>query len=117
MTKYVCYLLYFIAFGSYALTVAPASAETVTNLDSKTTNTINQIFSEQTSALDTAVQSIGNLVNSAASSTPISTNGKQVVVSESESKASDSAVDASKSNSNQRVPLPSRIFDTPSMQQ
>ena len=107
MATPILFLISLVLAGSSALIAAPSLAD-------------NVIQDEQISATDTTVKSKdSNPASSAANSASNSTNGDQVVVAKTGSKVSDSgsSVAGIASNPNPRVPLYSRIFAVPSMQQ
>ncbi|HEY9297691.1 MAG TPA: hypothetical protein VIQ31_15260 [Phormidium sp.] len=112
MNKCIGYLVFLVLVGTSGAIAAPSFAQTVIQSDTQDANNINQLFSEQIPASAASVQSV-------ADSALNSTNSDRVVVSEAGNKASDSSssVAVSSVKPSQREPLPSRIFDTPSMQQ
>lgn len=118
MSKSIPYLLPVVLAVSSIMIAVSSPAQTVIKSDSQVTDTINPISSEQITATETT-STIGNPASSATKPAPNSTNRDQVVVSETDSKVSDSSspVAGRIDSSNQRVPLFSRIFAAPSMQQ
>lgn len=112
MTKCIGYLVILVLVGTSGAIAAPSFAQTVIPSDTQGANNINQLSSEQIPASAASVQSVADPALN-------STNSDRVVVSEAGSTASDSgsSLAVSSVKRNQREPLPSRIFATPSMQQ
>lgn len=112
MTKCMGYLLFLVFVGISGAIADPSFAQTVIQSDAQGANNINLLSLEQIPASAASVQFVADPALN-------STNSDRVVVSEAGNKASYSGsnIAVTTVKPNKREPLPSRIFDTPSMHQ
>ncbi len=94
-----------------ALIVTPSQAQSLGEANNSNTNNVSPLSSEISTDINTNVLSQPSNLNK-------STNDKPDILSEnSENSSTNSAVTTTSTNSTQRIPISSRIFAVPSMQQ
>ncbi|WP_026732091.1 hypothetical protein [Fischerella sp. PCC 9605] len=111
MHQYLYHLLVLILAANSAAIAIPSQAQTQRKSNPENINNITiPIVSQSSSATNTAVTS--NLGDVGSSS-----NSQPAVISESADSASTTSTEPAATNPNPRIPISSRIFAVPSMQQ
>ncbi|MCF2150929.1 hypothetical protein IQ276_031800 [Desmonostoc muscorum LEGE 12446] len=104
MHKYICNLLMLVSATISTCIITPCHAQTAAKSDSQSTNNMSSVSSNSPSAIQ-----LRDLTNSS--------DSKPTIISETVSNSSASKANITATQPKPRIPIFSRIFRTPSMQQ